>query len=395
MKTSFALLTVLAMAAMLVGGCVPTAAPDSTKGPASPTGTIEVRVTDAPAGYDIVSVNVTVKERDPDSEDKFDGGVWVHRAVAEQEQAQQQGDNNQVQQQNQVQQGEDGWIEIDMVEGKNPFNLKELEGGLQEILATSTVPAGNYTQIRMIIEKVVVTYTYEVDGSTVSKTVEATLPSGKLKFVRHFEVIDGETIVLLFDFIAEKSLVFTGATQSDEPKVIFKPVVKLAITPPNIGHLYLSEKDPDDWSIVEDGASGELKYNLSGPTFDFVFKGRGLEPNTDYSLIYYADFEDRFTDWGGNNPGAFIASGTSNNNGKLNLEDSVDLGIDLPSEPDANIDTHDYSGPPDYYAHAHGAKIWLVPSADYDADLFKVTTWDPSAFLFETDLINYDDTDVP
>ena len=39
----------------------------------------------------------------------------------------------------------------------------------------------------------------------------------------------------------------------------------------NIGHLYLYEKNPTDWTIVEGGAWGKMKYNLSGPEFDFVF----------------------------------------------------------------------------------------------------------------------------
>ena len=60
----------------------------------------------------------------------------------------------------------------------------------------------------------------------------------------------------------------------------------------NIGHLYLWEKVRDDsapWPIVEDGAWGKMKYNLSGPTFDFVFNGHGLVQLKDYTLIYYPD----------------------------------------------------------------------------------------------------------
>jgi hypothetical protein len=67
--------------------------------------------------------------------------------------------------------------------------------------------------------------------------------------------------------------------------------------------------------------------------------------------------------------------------------------MDLPSYPDANIDKYDYSGAPDYYEHAHGAKIWLVPSTDYSAEAKKMIAWNPSAYLFETDLIAYIDLD--
>jgi len=163
----------------------------------------------------------------------------------------------------------------------------------------------------------------------------------------------------------------------------------------NIGHLYLYEKDQTTWDIVEGGAWGKMKYNLSGTTFDFVFNGHSLEADTDYSLIYYADFEDRYVNWGGNNPGALIATGTTNLGGQLHLAESIDLGIDLPHPDDANKEIHDYSEAPDYYANAHGAKIWLVPSVCYDAGAKKVDTWSPTRFLFETDLIWYYDTDIP
>lgn len=165
----------------------------------------------------------------------------------------------------------------------------------------------------------------------------------------------------------------------------------------NTAHLNLFEKDGDpDWNIVDDGAWGKMKFNLSGPTFDFVFNGKGLEPNTEYSLIYYADEPDRFVNWGGNNPGALIASGTSNGGGNIHLGGSTELNMDLPHPIDANanISNHDYSGPPDYYATATGAKIWLVLSSDYNATTRTMTAWNPTEYLFESDLINYDDTEV-
>ncbi|MFH1926556.1 MAG: hypothetical protein ABIK79_00075 [Chloroflexota bacterium] len=141
----------------------------------------------------------------------------------------------------------------------------------------------------------------------------------------------------------------------------------------NVGHLYLYEKDPSDWSIVEGGAWGKMIYSLSGPEFAFVFNGHRLDPDTEYSLIYYADL------WPGNHPGALIASGTTCIEGNINLVDCVDLGMDLPDPADANY--------PD------GAKIWLVLSDDYDGS--KMTAWNPEEYLFEYDLITYDDTDVP
>jgi len=157
--------------------------------------------------------------------------------------------------------------------------------------------------------------------------------------------------------------------------------------------LVLENKDSTTWQVTDDDRYGKLFYNASGDEFEYIFCGCGLEEDIAYSLIYYADFEDRYVQWGGNNPGALITEMTTDGCGSVFVAGSIDLEMDLPSEPDKNIDVHSYNGPPDNYAHEHGAKIWLVPSDYYDAGAKKVDTWSPDDFLFETDLIWYEDTD--
>jgi hypothetical protein len=103
-----------------------------------------------------------------------------------------------------------------------------------------------------------------------------------------------------------------------------------------------------------------MTYNLAGPKFDFVFNGHKLQAGERYSLIYYPDL------WPGAG-GALIASGTANKGGNINLSGSVDLGMDLT-----------------------GAKIWLVTSSDYNN---KMIAWNPTEYLFENNLITYNDTD--
>jgi len=153
------------------------------------TGIIEVRVTDAPPEYGITEIWVTVL----DSEEE---GVAVHKA----------GDD-----------GDGVWITIPIT-GGNPFELLSLQkADLDALLATEEVTAGKYTQIRMTIDIVQVKIG---DGDL----QPAVLPSGKLKFVRPFEVFDGETTIILLDFDADKSVTVTGGG-----KVIVKPVVKLSI----------------------------------------------------------------------------------------------------------------------------------------------------------------------
>ena len=77
--------------------------------------------------------------------------------------------------------------------------------------------------------------------------------------------------------------------------------------------LVLDNKDPGTWQRIDDDREGILEFCPSGPTFVFGFAASGLEPNVDYSLIYYADKPDRFDaeQWGGNNPGAILGTGSA------------------------------------------------------------------------------------
>ena len=133
----------------------------------------------------------------------------------------------------------------------------------------------------------------------------------------------------------------------------------------NIAHAYLYEKDAN-WDIVEGGAWGKMKYNQSGSTFDFVFNGHGLVPETEYTLIYYPD------PWPGDGL-ICLGIGTANDDGDVHIADSVPLTEDLPIAGDEN----------------DGAKIWLVLSDDVDCEDAVMTGWTPIEYLFEYDLITF------
>lgn len=218
MKRVFVFLMVLAVSVMLLAGCAIPGASSPTLGPtAQPSGpgigTIQVRVTDALPEYIIEAVNVSFSK------------VEVHRAADESD-------------------GDGGWVTLNITGGTfgndGSFDLKELgDAGKVELLAEDGVLAGWYNQIRVTVSHVDVTYTElenQDDGEPESITVQAKLPSDKLKFVRPFRVIDGGTTTIDLDFDLYKSVVFTGATkynedtEQNEVKVIVKPVVKLAIT---------------------------------------------------------------------------------------------------------------------------------------------------------------------
>ena len=137
----------------------------------------------------------------------------------------------------------------------------------------------------------------------------------------------------------------------------------------NIAHLYLYEKDPLTWDIVEDGAWGKMKYNLSGEMFEFVFNGHGLEAGSDYTLIYYPDL------WPGNGL-ICLGSGVANKGGNVHIAESCDIDF-LPVVLDDNF--------PD------GSKIWLVLSDDVDCDAQNMIGWNPTEYLFEDDLIQFNE----
>ena len=157
----------------------PSPAPQPSPAPATEQGTIEIRVTDPPPPG-VSSANVTLTK------------LEVH----------------------QVSDNGSGWITI--IEDEVTFDLFEIIDQAMT-LGSENVTPGKYTQIRAEVTG--------VEGLTkAGEPYKATVPSGKLKFVRPFNVEAGKTTVLTLDFDGDKSLIMTG-----KGKFLFKPVVKLLI----------------------------------------------------------------------------------------------------------------------------------------------------------------------
>jgi hypothetical protein len=155
------------------------------------TGTIKVLVTDAPGNVNAVNLIVTKVE--------------VHKAGVD---------------------GEPGmWITLNITNEGQPFNLLDLQDGLTMLLAKGNeVESGKYTQLRMTVFDV----TVKTDDSP-EDGYQAKVPNEKLRFVCPFTLEGGETICLIVDIDATKSVVFTGVTKGHGVNVIFKPVVKLSM----------------------------------------------------------------------------------------------------------------------------------------------------------------------
>ena len=152
----------------------------------------------------------------------------------------------------------------------------------------------------------------------------------------------------------------------------------------------LDNKDPVTWMPIEDEYLIELIYNPCCPEFDWCLEGKVPLHDTEYVLIYYSDQPDRFINWGGA-PALELGIVTSDINGDINAYGTADV-TSFPFENDWNIGPDaDYSQSPDYYCHAKGAKIWLIPTSDYNGTDEVMSGWNPDNYMFETDLVVYFD----
>ena len=153
----------------------------------------------------------------------------------------------------------------------------------------------------------------------------------------------------------------------------------------------LSTKNTTTW-MVTPVSKAVVTYELVSADFNYELEANGLTADGEYSLIYYADKQDRFTNWGGDNPGALIANVTADGAGLISVTGSKDLGMNLPHADDWNGSADaNYCTNADNYELCRGAKVWLVPAGDYDETTKQVNWANASTYLFETDLIAYDD----
>jgi hypothetical protein len=143
------------------------------------------------------------------------------------------------------------------------------------------------------------------------------------------------------------------------------PAAKNGLEKGKTDQLYLYEKDPGTWEIVEDGAWGKMNINKG----KFVFNGHKLENETEYALICYQD------DWPGTGS-LLLGNATSNGNGNVHINGLIDYET-LPSY------VYEIEG-----EQVRGSKIWLVLAADFDNSTTSMTAWNPSEYLFEFDLLN-------
>ena len=111
---------------------------------------------------------------------------------------------------------DDKWVTL--LTNPPVFDLVK-SSGVNYLLGTSDLAAGNYTQVRLEITDCTVTIAGE--------QVKATVPSGELKLVGNITIEAGKRTSVILDFDGEKSVVLEG-----QGKVTLKPVVQLTVSAP-------------------------------------------------------------------------------------------------------------------------------------------------------------------
>lgn len=140
--------------------------------------TLKLMLTDAPALYD--EVNIDIKE--------------IH-----------------------VNNDEEGWIKF-ILDKPGVYNILEFSNGLDTLLGTTEVPAGKISQLRLVLGD---DNSIVVDGVTYPLTVPSGSTSG-LKFNVHAELESGITYKYWIDFDAAHSINKTGNGQYK-----LKPVIRM------------------------------------------------------------------------------------------------------------------------------------------------------------------------
>ena len=167
----------------------------STPAPVATAGTLSVSLTDAPScGFD--AVNVTVNK------------VRVNASAGA-------GDTDA------------GWTDITLNPARK-INLLNLTNGVLESLGQASLPAGHYSQLRLVLDANTGTglanSVVPTGGTETTLSTPSAVQSG-IKLAKEFDVAAGQNVDLVLDFDACKSVVTQG-----KGRYLLKPVVKVVPT---------------------------------------------------------------------------------------------------------------------------------------------------------------------
>jgi hypothetical protein len=256
----------------------------------SGTGTLKLHVTDKPFPFDLIESAVVTLTR-----------VEVRKADPANEELEESNDSAQsepVTEDDEASAAEETFITVfEDAEGK-PFDLVDLRNGRTDLLAVAELPAGKYTQLRLIVSGGEVTLT---DGRVFPLKVPSGEQSGiKLRFT--FEVVDEEETSLLLD--VDLSRAFTpipgGKIQhaGDIRQFHFKPSLAVRLVDlAEMGEVAGTVTDASGQPIANAAVTvyeGDVEITSTSTEADGTYALIGLPAGTyrvEFSALGYAEQE--------------------------------------------------------------------------------------------------------
>ena len=221
------------------------------------SGTLGVSLTDSPAcGFD--AVNVTVSK------------ARVHQSSAASEDA-------------------GGWSEITLSPPRK-INLLDLTNGVAESLGQTALPAGHYTQVRLVLAanngssppNNSVVPSSGTPGVEIALVTPSAVQSG-IKLINAFDVAAGQRVDLVLDFDACKSVVRRG-----NGSYLLKPVIKVIPTVLNGISGFVDASSPGSNIMISAQVNGTVvRSTVPGTSTGAFFLAR-LAPGA-YDVVITAD----------------------------------------------------------------------------------------------------------
>ncbi|MBI4765300.1 MAG: DUF4382 domain-containing protein [Deltaproteobacteria bacterium] len=131
----------------------------------------------------------------------------------------------------QVHHSDRGWVTVPFAAGTSrTCDLKNLVGGAQDVLGAGSLPAGRYTQIRLVVNQSTLYFDNPSAGSAcgsyilppLGQNAPLEISSGEIKLNREFDLAAGGGSTILLDFDGEKSIQKTG-----NDRYLMNPVISI------------------------------------------------------------------------------------------------------------------------------------------------------------------------
>jgi hypothetical protein len=277
------------------------------------TGTVMLSLTDAP-NFELEAVFVTIDE------------VKVCQAGIEPENAD-------------IEDGDENCEWLSLMSDKGTYDLLTLTDGVTETLGIEDLPAGIYSQMRLMIGETPAAppegkapYPFAnyavVDGVEYELKIPSGVQSG-IKLVHPFEVLEGRFKELVLDFDAKKSVVKAG----NSGKFNLKPTIKV-IEVENLAMVSGVVKAVTDDESNGEPIEGANVYAFLEENGEFIEAGSGATTEDGYYELYLENEKEY----------AIVANAenyASSCSEKIYVADGMDYSIDFNLLPKDDIITRD------------------------------------------------------